>query len=212
MTLEAVRAGIERACAAAGRDPNSVRLVAVSKGQGTSKVRAAAAAGQRVFGESYAAEMKRKRLELAGLPELEWHFIGRVQTGNAKEISTATLVHGVGSLDQARALAKRAATALLQLSLWDEATKNGFTEAELTRDLPAIRELPGLAVRGFMAIPPPDAPARAAFARVRALRDRHAPDLLELSMGMSGDYEDAIREGATLVRVGTAIFGPREAR
>ena len=127
--------------------------------------------------------------------------------------ASAALVHGVGSVEQARALAKRGpAAALLQLSLWEEQTKNGFTEAEIERDLQVLREIEGLAIRGFMAMPPPEEPARPAFAKVRALRDRLAPDLPELSMGMSGDFGEAVLEGATLVRVGTALFGPRPRR
>jgi hypothetical protein len=211
-------AGVLRAMAdaerRAGRAPGSVRLVAASKGQPAAAVSEAAAAGQRIFGENYAREMREKRLELTpSMLNLEWHFIGRVQAGNARDIATASLVHGVGSVDQAKALAKRAQGAaipvLLQLSLWAEESKNGFDLHEIERDLDVLRKLGGVAVRGFMAMPPPDAEPRAAFAAVRGVRDRLAPDLPELSMGMSGDFEEAILEGATLVRVGTAIFGPR---
>ena len=209
--LEQLRAAIADAERTAGRAPGSVRLVAASKGQPANAIQEAAAAGQRIFGENYAREMRQKRLDLAGsFLNLEWHFIGRVQTGNAKEIASASLVHGVGSLEQARALAKRGPlAALLQLSLWDEATKNGFSRAEIERDLQALRELDGLEVRGFMAMPPPEAEPRAAYAAVRAVRDALAPELPELSMGMSGDFREAILEGATFVRIGTALFGPR---
>jgi pyridoxal phosphate enzyme (YggS family) len=201
-------AEMSAACRSAGRDLSSVRLVAASKSQPAEAVREAANAGQRVFGENYAREMRDKRLSVA-MENLEWHFIGRVQTGNAKEIAGATLVHGVGSLDQAKALAKRGSRVLLQVSLWDEATKNGFVEADLRRDLDVLRKMSGLAIEGFMAMPPPDVEPRAAFAKVRELRDSIAPDLQELSMGMSADFADAIAEGATLVRIGTAIFGAR---
>ncbi|HEY4220200.1 MAG TPA: YggS family pyridoxal phosphate-dependent enzyme, partial [Myxococcota bacterium] len=203
---------IDEACRLAGRPRSSVRLVAASKAQPATAVREAADAGQLLFGENYAREMRDKRLALAGLHglNLEWHFIGRVQTGNAKEISNASLVHGVGSLEQARALAKRGPVrALLQLSLWDEASKNGFEIEELRRDLPVLRELVGLTLAGFMAMPPPAVEAPAAFAKVREVRDSIAPDLQELSMGMSADFPAAIREGATLVRIGTALFGAR---
>lgn len=216
--LTAVRDAIAQAERDAGRAAGSVRLVAASKGQPVSAIREAAAAGQRIFGENYAREMRQKRLETAtSFLNLEWHFIGRVQSGNAKEIASAVLVHGVGSVDHARALGKRGpVAALLQVSLWDEATKNGFTEDELTRDLQVICEIAGLEIRGLMAMPPPDAEPRAAFAKVRALRDRLAGAtgvaLPELSMGMSGDFREAILEGATLVRVGTALFGPRPPR
>jgi PLP dependent protein len=216
--LAQLRDAIAQAERDAGRAPGGVRLVAASKGQPVSALREAAAAGQRVFGENYAREMRQKRLETAtSFLNLEWHFIGRVQSGNAKEIASALLVHGVGSVDHAKALAKRGpVAALLQVSLWDEATKNGFTEAELHGDLQAMRAIDGIEIRGLMAMPPPDAEPRAAFARVRQLRDRLAAAsgiaLPELSMGMSGDFREAILEGATLVRVGTALFGPRPPR
>lgn len=218
--LARIRETIADACRTAGRPEGAVCLVAASKGQPGSQVRAAADAGQRVFGENYAREMREKRSELTDYSEdLEWHFIGRVQASNAREIATARLVHGVGSLEQARALARQGAkrgtpvAVLLQLSLWSEASKNGFDEAEIRRELQVLREMPGLVLRGFMAMPPPPdeggVEPRAAFAAVRALRDALAPDLPELSMGMSGDFREAILEGATLVRVGTALFGPR---
>ena len=209
--LAGVQAAVIAACREAGRAPESVRIVAASKGHGASAIGEAAAAGQGIFGENYARELREKRLELAGsFLHLEWHFIGRVQTGNAKEIATASLVHGVGSIDQARALAKhRRVAVLLQLSLWDEASKNGFSQAEIERDLDVLRRLEGVELRGFMAMPPPNAEPRAAFAALRSLAQRLAPDLRELSMGMSGDFREAILEGATLVRIGTAIFGPR---
>jgi pyridoxal phosphate enzyme (YggS family) len=209
--LAALRERIAAAEKQAARAPGSVRLVAASKAQPASAVLEAARAGQRLFGENYAREMREKRLELAtSLVNIEWHFIGRVQRSNAKEITSASLVHGVGSLEQLEALVKREKVPLLlQVSLWDEATKNGFTSDELERILPVLLERGDVDVRGFMAMPPPEADARAAFAKVRELRDRLAPQLQELSMGMSSDFEDAIREGATLVRVGTALFGAR---
>jgi pyridoxal phosphate enzyme (YggS family) len=209
--LKRLQDDIAEAIAHAGRPAHSVRLVAASKGQPASALREAAAAGQRIFGESYAREMRQKRSEIGvSSTNIEWHFIGRVQVSNAKEISTAALVHGVGSMDQAQGLAKRGPIpVLLQLSLWNEETKNGFSLADLERNLPLLREVRGLEIRGFMAMPPPGAPARAAFAAVRATRDALAPDLAELSMGMSGDFRDAIAEGATLVRIGTALFGAR---
>lgn len=209
--LQEVREAIADAERQAGRAAGSVKLVAASKGQPVEAIRAAAAAGQRTFGENYAREMRQKRLETAtSFLNLEWHFIGRVQSGNAKDIAAAALVHGVGSLDHAKALGKRGpCDVLLQVSLWDEVTKNGFRQDELERNLQAIREIDGVRIRGLMAMPPPDAEPRSAFAAVRALRDRIAPDLPELSMGMSSDFREAVLEGATLVRVGTALFGPR---
>ena len=212
--LAAVWAQIAEACRRAGRPKGAARLVAVTKGQPAAAIAVAAAAGQRAFGENYAKELRDKRAALgAAAEELEWHFIGRVQSSNAREIARAALVHGVGSRAQAEALAVKAVqplAVLLQVSLWDEETKNGFTEAELRRELAVLRELKPLRLRGLMALPPAAAgDSRAAFAAVRELRDGCCPDLPELSMGMSGDFEDAIAEGATLVRVGTAIFGER---
>ena len=210
--LARVHEGIAAAVREAGRAPGSVRLVAASKGQPASSLLAAAAAGQLAFGENYAREMRQKRLEMAGsLLNLEWHFIGRVQTANAKDIVSASLVHGVGSVDQARALAKKSegtrVLVLLQVSLWSEAAKNGFARADIERDLDVLRSSKASRF-GPHGDAPESADARRAFAAVRELRDALAPDLSELSMGMSGDYREAILEGATLVRVGTALFRP----
>lgn len=213
-----VREDIANAERDASRPPGSVRLVAASKGQPVSALREAAAAGHRVFGENYAREMRQKRLETAtSFLNLEWHFIGRVQSGNAKEIASAMLVHGVGSFDHAKALGKRGpVAALLQVSLWLEATKNGFTIREIERDIQAMHAINGLEIRGLMAMPPTEVEPRQAFAQVRALRDRLVAStgvaLPDLSMGMSGDFREAILEGATLVRIGTALFGPRPPR
>lgn len=214
--LGQVRAAIARAAEAAGRANDAVRLVAVTKGHPVAAIAAAAQAGQRVFGENYARELRDKRAALgASSEELEWHFIGRVQASNAREIARTTLVHGVGSIEQARALAAKAERPLrilLQVSLWGEASKNGFSEAALEAALPVLQQVERLEVRGLMAMPPPELgpeEARAAFRAVRTLRDRVAPALPELSMGMSGDFVEAIAEGATLVRVGSAIFGER---
>ncbi|MBI1947377.1 MAG: YggS family pyridoxal phosphate-dependent enzyme [Deltaproteobacteria bacterium] len=215
--LSTVRGAIAEACLVAGRPLSSVRLVAVTKGHPASAIAAAAAAGQRAFGENYAKELRDKRRELGALGDtLEWHFIGRVQGSNAREIAGAALVHGVGSREQAAALAARAKhplDVLLQVSLWGEQSKNGFSEAELRAELDALRRFEELRVRGLMAMPPPSLggaeASRAAFRAVRLLRDRLCPDLPELSMGMSDDFREAIAEGATLVRVGSAIFGER---
>jgi pyridoxal phosphate enzyme (YggS family) len=218
--LAAVRAEIAVAAASAGRPPAAVRLVAVSKGQPPEALRAAWAAGQRDFGENYAAEMAAKQQALADLEGVRWHFVGRVQRGNARTIATAACVHGVGSVGQAEALAKEARRrpdplpVLLQVNLTDEQTKNGFSADALQAALPAVQALSTLQVVGLMAMPivPDDGGARAlaaAFADVRRLRDRLCPAAAELSMGMSGDFAVAIAEGATLVRVGTRIFGPR---
>jgi hypothetical protein len=214
--LERVRAEIAAAATAAGRPTTSVRLVAVSKGQPVEALRAAWAAGQREFGENYAREMREKQAALADLDGVVWHFVGRVQRGNARAICTAALVHGVGSLSQAMALADEAARrgtvlpVLLQVNLADETSKNGFSAEGLRQSLPGLRALGHLALRGLMAMPlVDDAVITHAFEAVRRLRDETCPDLPELSMGMSSDFAPAIAAGATIVRVGTRIFGPR---
>jgi pyridoxal phosphate enzyme (YggS family) len=214
--LAAVRVEIAAAAAAAGRAPTVVRLVAASKGQPPDAIRAAWLAGQRDFGENYARELVEKQAALADLQDLVWHFIGRVQHGNARAIAGAAIVHGVGSESQAAALDKAARQrglvlpVLLQVNLVDEETKNGFSAAAFRAALPALRAFPHLRVRGLMAMPNvPPSDRAAAFAAVRRLRDELCPDVEELSMGMSDDFTEAIAEGATMVRVGTRVFGPR---
>lgn len=207
--LAAVRAQVDAAARAAGRDPAGVVLVAVAKGQPASSIEAAWHAGHRDFGESYAQELRAKREELdAKCPGIRWHFIGRVQTNKAAIVAGAHLVHGVASVDHAGALAaKRADVAVLaQVNVAGEGSKSGFSPAGLRADLRVLREV--AALRGLMCIPPDDGAPRRWFAALRALRDELDAGP-ELSMGMSGDFKDAVAEGATIVRVGTAIFGPR---
>jgi pyridoxal phosphate enzyme (YggS family) len=211
-----VRAAVRAAAAAAGRAPDDVTIVAASKAQPASALREAYDAGVRDFGENYAREMLDKMAALADLPGITWHFIGRVQRGNAKAIARADVVHGVGSRHQAEALAKarRAAAAplpiLLQVNVADEDTKNGFAVDDVAAAAADIAALDGVVVRGLMAMPDvDDAALPAAFARVRQLRDELAPSWPMLSMGMSGDFEVAIAAGATHVRIGTRLFGPR---
>ena len=216
--LAEVRERIERAALAAGRDPASVRLVAVSKGQPAAKIRAAYAAGQRVFGENYAQELKAKAAELAGLEGLRWHFTGHLQTNKARLV--APIVEMVQTLDSealGRELAKRAPghrlRALIEVNIGAEAQKGGVSPEAALGVTRALLGVAGLEVAGLMCVPPAGEPPRPAFARLRELRDAMAISLNralpELSMGMSSDFEDAIAEGATLVRVGTAIFGER---
>ena len=210
--LSAVRAGIARACAGAGRDPASVRLVAVSKTQPLEAVRAAAAAGQVLFGENYAQELREKA---AALPELEWHFIGALQGNKARVVvGRAALIHTCDRAALARELSKRAAglgitqRVLLEVNVGREPQKGGALPEEVAALLAAVRALPALECRGLMCIPPAEGDPRPHFRTLRALRDGLLPGG-ELSMGMSADYAAAIEEGATLVRVGTAIFGAR---
>jgi pyridoxal phosphate enzyme (YggS family) len=212
-----VRAAVRAAAIAAGRSPDDVHIVAASKTWPAPALREAYAAGVRDFGENYAREMLDKMAALADLPGITWHFIGRVQRGNAKAIARADVVHGVGSRHQAEALAKARVAAggpplpiLLQVNVADEDTKNGFAVDDVAAAAHDIGALPGLTIRGLMAMPDvDDAALPAAFARVRRLRDEVGPGWPMVSMGMSGDFDTAIAAGATHVRIGTRLFGPR---
>lgn len=221
--LEQILARVKAAAERAGRDPNSVRLLAVSKGQPSEALREAYAAGQRDFGENYAQELAKKAEELADLPDLRLHMIGHLQRNKAKlVVRHAAAVHSVDSTALALELERRVPEGqklpvLVEVSIAGEAQKSGVDPNELGALLECLSGCARLEVRGLMCIPPdgpdPEA-ARPYFARLRELRDQHGgPERLpELSMGMSADFEVAIEEGSTLVRVGTAIFGPRRPR
>jgi PLP dependent protein len=212
--LEAVGARIASAAASAGRDPASIRLVAVSKTMPSSAIREAYEAGQRDFGENYAQELAQKATELADLADLRWHFIGHLQSNKAKIVAPlAHLVHSVDSVSLAKELAKRArGLAVLVEVNAGEAQKSGAREEDVPALLDAIAAQEALRLRGLMVVPPadPDA-ARRAFERLARLRDAlgGTARLPELSMGMSADLEIAVATGATIVRIGTAIFGAR---
>ena len=219
--LAGVRERIERAAAAAGRDPASVKLVAVSKTHGPAAVREAHAAGQRVFGESYAQELVEKAAALADLANIEWHFIGHLQTNKARLVARAAhVVHTVDSTVLARELGKRVARegrrmpVLVEVNVGGEAQKAGTSPGDLEEVLQAVKAQESLELRGLMTMPPAGdlSAARRVFETLVSLRNLHggAARLPELSMGMSDDLEVAVACGATLVRVGTAIFGPRE--
>lgn len=220
-SLESVRSRIEAAAKAAGRDPSSVKLVAVSKTKTPEAIREAYAAGQRAFGESYAQELDEKATALGDLKDIEWHFIGHLQSNKAKLVArVAHLVHAVHSRDLATELGKRAASAgraplsvLVEVKLSEEATKHGVSPADLAPLLDAIERDERLRLRGLMTMPPLDdsGVAKRVFDELAALRARHGgPSRLpELSMGMTHDFQIAIACGATIVRVGTAIFGER---
>jgi len=208
--VHAVRARVAAACARAGRPASSVTLCAVSKKQPPELIRAAHAAGLRDFGENYAQELAVKADRLADL-DIRWHFVGHVQKNKAKEVAArAALVHGVDSLELAEALDRRteaSLSVLVEVNAGGEATKSGVAWDEVPALVEAIRGLPRVVCTGLMAIPPPGEDNRARFRKLAALAGRL--DLPQLSMGMSDDFEVAIEEGATIVRVGTAIFGPR---
>jgi pyridoxal phosphate enzyme (YggS family) len=219
--LTEVRERIAGACARSHRDPGSVRLVAVSKTVPLAGIREAMAAGQTLFGENRVQEAAGKIAE-AG-PEAVWHLVGHLQKNKAKQAAgTFALIHGVDDRELAAALDRRAATrgakqaVLVQANLSEEESKHGAGEAGVIPLLAAVAACPHLELRGLMIIPPPaDDPERSRpwFARLRAIRDAAASQLgiplPELSMGMTDDFEVAIEEGATLVRVGRAIFGER---
>lgn len=208
----------------AGRSPGSVKLVAASKTQPLSLILEAHAAGISVFGENYVQEAEEK---IQGLPGAEWHMIGKLQSNKVrKAVSLFSWIQTVDSAKRAEEVSRCAVEArkvlpvLLEVNLEEEESKAGVAPAGLRLLAEAALGLPGLAVSGLMAIPPygldPEE-SRPYFVRLRGLRDalaRECPaaDLKELSMGMSGDFEAAIEEGATMVRVGTAIFGVRHGR
>ena len=225
--LDAVRARLDAAVAAAGRDPASVRLLAASKTRPPEDVRAALACGQTLFGENRAQELRDKYDALPDLP-LEWHFIGGLQRNKIKYVvGRAALIHSIDSDKIAEAISERAGQlrdagtlagpvgVLVQINVGEEVSKGGTSLDESLSLARFVHGLPHLALRGLMAIPPfTEDPADAApfFARMAALAEEGRAaglPLHELSMGMSHDMEVAIAHGATIVRVGTAIFGER---
>lgn len=223
--LATVRASIEAACVRAKRDPSSVKLVAVSKLHPASSIRAAYDAGQRDFGENYVQELVAKHAELASFEGVRWHVIGHLQRNKSRDVvSRAALVHTVDSarlgeaLDRACLDADRATLpVLVQVNVGGESQKSGCEPSELASVLDALAKLPRIAVRGLMTVPPHTDDAsesRAFFDALARLRDTHGGErsLPELSMGMTHDMQYAIEAGATIVRVGTAIFGDRPTR
>ena len=223
--LHDVQATIRAAALAAGRSPDSVRLLAVSKTFGPDAVLEAMGAGQRAFGENYLQEALDKIAAVSQVAPgvaVEWHFIGPIQSNKTRSIATHfAWVHSVDRLKVAQRLSEQRPPELgplnicLQVNVSGEATKSGVTEDELPELARAVAALPNLTLRGLMAIPEPEAdPAkqRAPFARLRALAERLQSDGIAvdtLSMGMSADLQSAVAEGATIVRIGSAIFGAR---
>jgi hypothetical protein len=216
--LQGVTGRVAAAARAAGRDPASVRLVAVSKTFAADRVREAASAGQRDFGENYVQEALDKIEALADLP-LTWHFIGPIQSNKTRAIAEHfDWVHSVDRLKIAERLSAQRPPdrpplqVCLQVNVSGEATKSGVPPAEVASLARAVAQLPGLRLRGLMAIPEPTDDVtlqRARFRMLRGLHDAAGVPLDTLSMGMSDDLESAIAEGATIVRVGRAIFGER---
>jgi pyridoxal phosphate enzyme (YggS family) len=213
--LAAVKARIAAACVRAGRDPASVRLVAVSKTHPAEAVVAALAAGQAVFGENRVQEAQQKFPALrAAHPQMRLHLIGGLQTNKARDaVRVADVIESLDRPKLAAALAEAMAREgrrpglLVQVNTGDEPQKAGVPRAEAEAFLRACRDDHGLAIEGLMCIPPVEDDPRPHFAWLAGLAREHG--LETVSMGMSGDFEVAIEEGATLVRVGTAIFGSR---
>ena len=216
-----VRERIEEACARAVRDPKAVTIIAVSKSQPPEAVRAAADLGQLIFGENRVQEAKAK---MPLCPErARWHMIGHLQSNKARDaITLFSMIQSVDSLSLAQELEKwadkeaKTMPVLLEVNIAGESSKFGYKAEAVTRDLPQINDLRHLEIHGLMAIAPyttdPEK-VRPIFRKLRELKSEceqvlGAP-LQHLSMGMSGDFEVAIEEGATMVRIGTALFGPR---
>ena len=216
--IGALRAAIDRARQQGGRAPGSVRLLAVSKTRTADEVRAAHAAGIDDFGENYVQEALAKMAPLADC-DITWHFIGAIQSNKTRDIGRHfQWVHTVDRARIASRLDAAAATTLdvcIQVNINAEPQKAGVAADELAPLVAHVRRLPRLRLRGLMTIPRPGADPRAGFRRTKALFDAASPSAGPhwdtLSMGMSGDFPTAIAEGATLVRIGTAIFGPRPA-
>jgi hypothetical protein len=223
--VRAVYERLHRAALAVGRRVDSVRLVAATKFVSVEAIREGLAAGLTILGESRLQEALPKIEALRGKP-VRWHFIGRLQRRKVRSVvGVFDLIHSVDTLELAQEIDRRAKDAglrqavLLEVNIGDEPTKAGFRPDELTSLLPELSRLSSMVVKGLMTIPPPASDAEEARPYFRRLRElaqrlsRNAPGLSldELSMGMSNDYVVAVEEGATFVRVGTAIFGARRA-
>ena len=220
-----IRGRIDEAALRAGRDPATVRLVAVSKTKPAAAIAQALACGQVVFGENYVQELVAKAAELPGVC---WHFIGNLQSNKVRQIAgLVDMIHSVDRVSLAREIDRqwgelgKRCDVLIQVNISHEATKGGTSSEELLDLVAEVAGLPHLRIKGLMTMPPffddPEA-ARPYFKALRELaREVEAAgiagvEMHELSMGMSGDFEAAIAEGATLVRVGSALFGEREYR
>ena len=221
--LEKIRRNLDAACEGCGRDRNEVRLIAVSKFKPAEDILESYKAGQRLFGENRAQELSAKQAVLPA--DIEWHFIGNLQKNKVKYlVGKAALIHSVNSLELIREIERLAAVRsvtqeiLLEINIAGEQSKQGAAPSEAEELIRTAVSQPHLRLRGLMAVAPlsenPE-DSRPYFRQLRALRERFISELPEpdafdqLSMGMSGDYLIAVQEGATLVRIGTAVFGPR---
>jgi len=221
--LKRVRERIEKAAYRARRGVEEVKLVAVTKGVNAERIIEAAGLGINAFGENYAQEFRDKRdlVEKAIERKVEWHFIGRLQKNKVKYLDGVSLIHSLDSASVAQEINKRAekletnVPVLIEVNIGEEGVKGGIKSRHLDDFLSVLSSFPRIEVNGLMTMPPffdnPEM-VRPYFRKLRELRDRlqeRFPKLRELSMGMSGDFEVAIEEGATIVRIGTAIFGLR---
>jgi pyridoxal phosphate enzyme (YggS family) len=222
--LNSIQRRIERSAKQCGRQPEAIRLVAVGKTQSADRVREVIRAGATIIGENYIQEARKKFEQLVDL-DVQWHFIGHLQSNKAKyAVRMFDLIHSVDSIKLADELDKQAGkigkrqNILVQVNIGDAPSKSGLAEKKAAEDIVRIAEMENLNLQGLMTMPPffdNPAKARPYFAALRRLRDnlasnaRLTPDFKELSIGMTGDFEVPIDEGATLVRIGTAIFGAR---
>lgn len=221
--IDAVQKSISEAACRAGRDPSGVKLLAATKAVPVAMIKEAVSCGLKLFGENYVQEARAK-IEEVGLG-VSWHFIGRLQTNKARHaVRLFDLIHSLDNEDLAMELNRRAVAVprimpvLIEVNLSGEENKGGITPDALLPFLEKVAALPNLSVRGLMTMPPffadPEK-ARPYFRRLKELgeeiRVRNIPNirLEELSMGMTGDFEVAVEEGATIIRIGTALFGPR---
>ena len=225
--VERVRNRMRQAADRVGRNPQSIRLVAASKTVDAARIRAAIAAGVTIVGENYLQETRQK-LGQIGRSGVEWHLIGPLQRNKVRYVfDLFDMMHSLDRLELAEEINRRAERlgrrlqVLLEVNVGGEASKSGWTPPGLLEDIGRLAGLTNIEIRGLMTVPPPTphpSEARPFFRALRELRDRLAQEgyegmsLPELSMGMTADYDVAIEEGATLVRVGTAIFGPRPER
>jgi len=222
--IENIRRHIREVCDACGRDPNEIQLIAVSKTKVARDIEEASRAGILDFGESYVQELEKKQKTLAGVP-LRWHFVGHLQTNKVKYIAEYVhLVHSVDNLRVAEELHKRGIQCervldiLIEVHSTDEATKCGVLPRDVLGFVKSISPLSGIRIQGLMTMGPfsedPE-DSRTSFRIVQELREKIRREGIErvsvdqISMGMSHDYEVAIQEGATILRIGTAIFGKR---
>ncbi|MGH8933240.1 MAG: YggS family pyridoxal phosphate-dependent enzyme [Egibacteraceae bacterium] len=223
--LDDLRYRVDRAALRAGREPGSVRIVAISKTFHPQDIQAARQAGQVDFGENRAQELRRKAIAmktLAGDEGLRWHFVGRLQRNKVRDVvGLATLIHSVDRVEVARAVADRARRigsvqqVLVQVNIGNDPAKGGCRPDEALTLVEHVRDLEGITCQGLMTVPALEVDPRPFFGRLRELRDvarDRWPEVQHLSMGMSKDFEVAVEEGATIVRLGEAIFGSRSAR